>query len=121
MNYLKRRLQQAAMTGLVYLNVATVLYAFGVRAMWLYTISAIFIGIAVTELWPEAPSASWADRNMALLGKQVRVTLDRPEHGPAHVTNGRLLCFGDEGTLVIVQDDGFVHYAWPMLDIEACE
>jgi hypothetical protein len=54
----------------------------------------------------------------ALLGKQVRVTIDRPIHDPAHIVEGKLLGFGDDGTFEVMQDDGFVHYCWPMLDIE---
>jgi hypothetical protein len=115
---MKRRLQQSAVVGLVYLNVATIFYVFGVRAMWLYMVTAVLVGIAVAELWPEAPAESWLERTLPLLGKQVRVTLDRPEGEAAVVTNGTLLAFGDDGTLVIVQEDGFVHYAWPLLDIE---
>ena len=54
----------------------------------------------------------------ALLGKRVRVTLDKPEGEPAVITEGILLRFGDCGEFVIRQDDGFAHYCWPMLDIE---
>jgi hypothetical protein len=48
-----------------------------------------------------------------LLGKQVRVKLDTNV-----VAEGKLLGFGDEGTFELLGDDGFVHYCWPMLDIE---
>lgn len=56
----------------------------------------------------------------ALLGKQVRVTLSRP---PNRITiaEGQLLGFSDGGDFEILQDDGFVHYCWPMLDIEATD
>lgn len=60
-------------------------------------------------------------RRVALLGKRVRVTLDRPEGAPAVVTEGVLLRFGDEGTFVVEQADGFVHYCWPMLDVEEAD
>jgi hypothetical protein len=49
----------------------------------------------------------------ALLGKQVVVTL-----GPAVIVEGRLLGFGEGGEFEVLCDDGFVHYCWPMLDIE---
>ena len=116
---MKRWLQQGGVVALVYLSVATVFYnVFGVRAPLVYTLAAVFIGIAASELWPEARPVSWADRNIALLGSQVRVTLDRPQGEPAIVAEGKLLCFGDDGSLVLLQDDGFIHYTWPLLDIE---
>jgi hypothetical protein len=49
----------------------------------------------------------------ALLGKQVVVTL-----GPATIVEGKLLGFGEGGDFEVLEDDGFVHYCWPMLDIE---
>lgn len=70
----------------------------------------------------------------SLLGQQVRVTLDKaddgpraeddgdiPGDGPPHenvITEGLLLAFGDGGDFEILEDDGFVHYFWPMLKIE---
>lgn len=54
-----------------------------------------------------------------LLGKRVKVTLVRPEDDtPWTIAVGQLLGFGDGGDFEILQDDGFVHYCWPMLDIE---
>jgi len=55
----------------------------------------------------------------ALLGKKVRVTLNRGsgEH-PATVTTGTLLGFGDGGDFEILEANGFMHYCWPLLDIE---
>ena len=53
-----------------------------------------------------------------LLGKRVRVTLDKPEGKPAVIAEGILLGFGDEGDFEIQNDGGFVHYCWPMLAIE---
>ena len=53
-----------------------------------------------------------------LLGKRVRVTYDRPEHGPARIVEGTLLHFCETGEFTVMHDDGFVHYCWPMLDIE---
>lgn len=57
----------------------------------------------------------------ALLGQQVTVTLNRPERGPAAVSRGQLLGFGDGGEVEILADDGFVHHCWPMLDIKPRE
>lgn len=50
----------------------------------------------------------------ALLGKRVVVVLDRAD---AVIITGQLLGFGDGGTFEILEDDGFVHYCWPMLEI----
>lgn len=52
-------------------------------------------------------------RARKLLGKQVRVTL-----GNAPVVTGRLLGFGEGGDFEVLEADGFIHYCWPMLDIE---
>lgn len=50
-----------------------------------------------------------------LLGKQVTVILDPDDsHGVSH---GQLLGYGEEGTVEILEDDGFIHYCWPMLEI----
>ena len=51
-----------------------------------------------------------------LLGKRVKVTMDPDD--PAAITEGTLLGFGDDGSFEIREDDGFVHYCWPMLNIE---
>lgn len=48
----------------------------------------------------------------ALLGKQVRVTLDKDV-----VTDGKLLSFDEGGGFVLLDDMGFKHYCWPMLEI----
>ena len=58
----------------------------------------------------------------SLLGQQVRVVLDYDPPGDtggvARVTEGQLLGFGQGGDFEILEDDGFVHYCWPMLRIE---
>jgi hypothetical protein len=69
----------------------------------------------------------------SLLGQQVRVILDRTGDTPdvlcewdvpgtvPHedvITEGKLLGFGQGGDFEILEDDGFVHYCWPMLKIE---
>jgi hypothetical protein len=60
-----------------------------------------------------------------MFGKRVRVTLDHggfphPEN-PAVIAEGVLLCYSNSGEFQILDDDGFVHHAWPMLDIELAE
>jgi hypothetical protein len=66
------------------------------------------------------PSASHRSpehqRWVALLGKQVRVTLD--DHDESAVTNGTLLGFSDSGDVEVLEDDGFIHHCWPGLVIE---
>lgn len=47
-----------------------------------------------------------------LLGRRVRVTLDT-----SVIVTGQLLGFGEGGDFEILEDDGFVHYCWPMLDV----
>jgi len=58
------------------------------------------------------------------LGKQVTVTLDRegvnPDgstYGSNEIIRGQLLGVGDCGTFEILEDDGFIHYCWPALEI----
>lgn len=48
-----------------------------------------------------------------LLGEQVEVSLDGQT-----VVAGRLLTVSDSGEVVLVDEAGFHHYCWPMLDIE---
>lgn len=55
------------------------------------------------------------------LGKQVRVTLahtEDPDGEPKRIAEGMLLGLGESGEFVIQDDMGFVHYCWPLLDIE---
>ena len=40
---------------------------------------------------------------------------DRTE---AVISEGKFLGFGQGGEFEVIEDDGFVHYCWPMLDIE---
>ena len=66
------------------------------------------------------------DYARSLLGQQVRVVLDYTdgtvhvgeERGIPTITEGRLLGFGDGGDFEILEDDGLVHYCWPMLKVE---
>lgn len=50
------------------------------------------------------------------LGRRVKVKLS-----DTMICEGKLLGFGDGGTLELLEDDGFVHYCWPMLDVEEVE
>jgi len=47
-----------------------------------------------------------------LLGKNVTVKLDDQV-----VTSGRLIAFDDGGEAKLVDQLGFIHYVWPMLDV----
>jgi hypothetical protein len=61
------------------------------------------------------------DKMTALLGKRVRVMLNMPQPGDrteAVIAEGKLIGFGQGGEFEVIEDDGFVHYCWPMLDIE---
>jgi hypothetical protein len=48
----------------------------------------------------------------ALLGRDVTVSLDDRE-----IVSGRLVAVSDGGEVVLVDDMGFHHYCWPLLDI----
>lgn len=61
----------------------------------------------------EPAPLSWAAQHVPLLGKHVRVTLNRNL-----VIDGRLLAFGKDGGVAVELDDGVVYQAWPMLDVE---
>src|SRR5438445_187077 len=37
------------------------------------------------------------------------------------IVTGQLLAFGDGGDFEILEDDGFVRYCWPLLDMEEVE
>lgn len=52
---------------------------------------------------------------VALLGKQVEVLLHEPERV---IARGKLLSFCDSGEAVLLGEDGFVHWCWPMLEIK---
>ncbi len=53
------------------------------------------------------------ERTIRLLGKQVRVKLDAET-----VVTGIFLGFGEGGDVEILVGDSFVHYCWPMLEID---
>jgi hypothetical protein len=67
---------------------------------------------------PTSPGLGRFDSWRQLLGKQVRVTLDRPDSGPAVIAEGLLLAFDDGGEARLRDEAGFVHYCWPMLDVQ---
>lgn len=63
-----------------------------------------------------APRAStFIDEKAKLLGKRVRITLDSNV-----VIEGKFLGFGTDGQFQIdpEDNDGTIHYCWPLLDIE---
>lgn len=51
------------------------------------------------------------------LGKQVEVLLAIDGDGSKVVARGQLLGFGEGGDFEILEDDGFVHYCWPALEM----
>lgn len=51
----------------------------------------------------------------SLLGKRVRVTLDKTPHV---ITEGIFIGIGTGGDCEVLEDDGFVHYCWPALAVE---
>lgn len=53
---------------------------------------------------------------VSLLGKRVRVVMDYRDEKA--VAEGKLLGFGDGGDFELLEDDGFIHYCWPLLKIE---
>lgn len=59
-----------------------------------------------------------------LLGQRVKVTLSYPEMDEQRenlapvISVGTLIGFGQGGDFEILEDDGFVHYCWPLLDIK---
>lgn len=55
------------------------------------------------------------DNVRALIGKQVRVYIDDKREV---AVVGKLLGWGQAGDFEILEDDGFVHYCWPLLTIE---
>lgn len=56
------------------------------------------------------------------LGRRVRVVLNREgDLGPEVVAHGRLLRFSAMGECVLWEDDGDVHWCWPMLEVQLDE
>ena len=53
---------------------------------------------------------------LELLGKNVEVRL-----GEEVVVKGKLLSYGTDGTVIIVQEaDGEMMFCWPMLEVTEC-
>jgi hypothetical protein len=65
----------------------------------------------------EAHAATLA-RARSLLGQRVKATLAIGD-APITIATGRLLRISDGGEMAIEDDNGFVNYCWPMLDIAA--
>jgi hypothetical protein len=53
----------------------------------------------------------------SLLGKKVCVTLNTDGIAKL-VVEGQFLGFGQGGDFEILAEDGYVHYCWPLLNIE---
>jgi len=59
------------------------------------------------------------DKTHSLLGKRVRVTLEEARNEcPPIIVTGKFLGFGEGGDIEIEEDDGFIHWCWPMLNVE---
>lgn len=56
----------------------------------------------------------WHRRMRSLLGKKVVVTIQRQ---PQIVAEGTLVDFGEDGEVGLRDECGFVHWAWPNLNI----
>lgn len=81
---------------------------------------------------PSAPpdqTAAWHHKNyhgkelgrrIDLLGEEVVVTLSSDKK-PKSVAYGTLLSFGDSGEIVLKDDEGFLHYCWPLLEIRRAD
>lgn len=57
------------------------------------------------------------DYARSLLGQQVRLVIE-DDHGMSNVVEGQLLGFGEGGDFEILEDDGLLHYGWPLLRVE---
>lgn len=60
---------------------------------------------------------TWAADMRPFLGKRVRVVLDREDENAVAV--GKLLAFDEGGEAVILDEEGFKHWCWPMLEVIA--
>ena len=54
----------------------------------------------------------------ALLGRDVIITIERE---PLVLTRGRLKSVSEAGEAGLLDDDGFMRWCWPMLDIREAE
>lgn len=66
--------------------------------------------------WANQNDEKWTD----LIGKKVIVTLKHPEETgeDSVVAKGILVAFDEGGEARIQQEDGFLAYCWPMLDVK---
>jgi len=62
--------------------------------------------------------SDYTDHMRSLLGKNVRVTINR---NPEVVVSGTLLSFDEGGEVAIRREDGFVGWSWPALDAEVID
>ncbi len=60
------------------------------------------------------PLDDWRQRMSSLLGKPVRVLINR---NPEVVATGVLVSFDEGGEVGLRADDGFIRWSWPNLDI----
>lgn len=74
-----------------------------------------------TDEFDEDDYEDWHNRATSMLGKTVRVTLATNEDGTKVISEGVLIGFGEGGDFEILEEDGFVHFCWPMLEIELVE
>lgn len=63
---------------------------------------------------------TWVMENLKYLGKQVEITLDNNPESPV-IVKGKLLSFCDDGEFEVQDEDGMVHYCWPMLTIREAD
>lgn len=66
-------------------------------------------------------ATGWEEHLLALLGRRVDVTITDGLDAERVVVSGRLLSFGNSGEFVVEDEGGFVHHAWPLLNIKASE
>lgn len=59
--------------------------------------------------------SEWLDKMRGLLGKEVVIVLNRE---PLATAVGELLSFDIGGEVVLRDDEGFVNYCWPAIDLD---
>lgn len=64
--------------------------------------------------------SEWLDHMRSLLGKEVRVTVDRgPDEETPVTVEGVLVSFDEGGEVALRGEDGFIRWSWPNLKTEA--
>ena len=71
--------------------------------------------LAAVAAWAAADSDGLPLDRLDLLGRQVRVVLNWDDDKA--VSQGQLLGFSEMGCVVVLEDDGDIHYCWPGLRI----